>query len=163
MEKVTTEQVMRIVDETAMIQLGAQLARASQASTQGVLIYLHGELGTGKTTLVRGFIQAMGHQGKVKSPTYTLVEPYELTPPVYHFDLYRLADPEELDYLGMADYLHRPVIWLVEWPEQGGDYLPDPDLDIHLVYVDGQRDLRLSAHNDCGLAILTAYHHAEST
>ena len=148
---------MLIANDTAMMQLGHDLAQACRVSQQGALIYLHGDLGTGKTTLVRGFIQAMGHQGKVKSPTYTIVEPYALTPPVYHFDLYRLAEPSELDYLGMADYLHSPVIWLVEWPEQGQGYLPEPDLDITLVYADEQRQVDLLARNATGAKILAVY------
>jgi len=147
----TNTQQCYISDSQQMVKLGQQLASAADA---GLLIYLYGDLGTGKTTLARGFIQARGQQGKVKSPTYTLVESYDLKPPIYHFDLYRLADPEELDYLGLSDYLHQPVIWLLEWPEQGGDYLPVADLTIKLSHQGTGRDLLLQAHSDKGIAAL---------
>ncbi len=149
-----------IEDSEQMLALGQQLA---QRANQGLLIYLYGDLGTGKTTFSRGFIQARGHQGKVKSPTYTLVEQYELSPAVYHFDLYRLADPEELDYLGLADYLTPPVIWLVEWPEQGGDFLPQPDLSLHISHQGTARDVRLQAQSDKGQKLLTELANAPST
>lgn len=147
------EYQIQIADSEQMIAFGRQLANVADA---GLLIYLYGDLGTGKTTFSRGFIQARGQQGKVKSPTYTLIESYDLQPPIYHFDLYRLADPSELDYLGLADYLHEPVIWLVEWPEQGGDYLPPADLSIYLSHQGTQRHLRLQSHTNKGTNALEA-------
>jgi tRNA threonylcarbamoyladenosine biosynthesis protein TsaE len=126
-----------VPDGAAMERLGRQLA--SSVCQPGV-IYFQGELGTGKTTLVRSLLRGCGYAGKVRSPTYTLVEPYplgELT--VYHLDLYRLAAPDELEWLGIRDLLAEPSLLLVEWPERGGDQLPVPDLILSLDYQDHGR------------------------
>ncbi len=118
-----------------MIRFGAKLAQAYLHFSNSCIIYLAGELGTGKTTLVRGFLQACGHQGTVKSPTYTLVEPYEIeNRKIYHFDLYRLTDPEELEYMGIRDYTHDNAICLIEWADKGGDFVPIADLTISIAY-----------------------------
>jgi tRNA threonylcarbamoyladenosine biosynthesis protein TsaE len=132
---------LHIEDEAAMLALGAQLARRFP---DGGLITLHGDLGAGKTTLVRGLLRALGHTGVVKSPTYTLVEPYQLASrDIYHFDLYRLADPEELEYMGIRDYLRPDALCLVEWPEKAGEMLPTPDLQVYIHHAGLARDVLL--------------------
>ena len=114
--------------EDAMLQLGAKLA---SRLVSGMLVYLEGELGMGKTTLARGIIQSLGHSGAVKSPTYTIVEPYELAAlTVYHFDLYRLEQAQELEFMGVRDYFDGSSVCLIEWPERGKGVLPSADIVI---------------------------------
>lgn len=111
-------------------QIGGSLYQTLPAKC---LVFLHGNLGAGKTTLVRGFLRAAGHKGTVKSPTYNLVEEYHLAGKIiYHFDLYRLKDPEELEWIGINDYLSQEAVCFIEWPEQGREYLPKPDISITL-------------------------------
>jgi len=143
-----------VPDADAMEALGARLA---QACTGAALITLEGELGAGKTTLVRGMLRGLGHQGKVKSPTYTLVEPYEIgARRVYHFDLYRLVAATELDDIGLRDYLDAEALCLVEWPERGGARLPVPDLRIVIDYTGTGRAVTLGAQSSRGEVLLEA-------
>lgn len=142
-----------IPTEDAMLALGAALAKAI---TGGAILYLHGQLGAGKTTLVRGILRSMGYADKVKSPTYTIVEPYEMgNITVYHFDLYRLNTPNELEQIGMADYAGPGSICLIEWPEKGFPLLPAPDLACYIEMRTEGRALRLEAKTDRGDRILS--------
>ena len=128
-------------DEDATLAWGGNLAVQAELPLQ---VHLVGELGAGKTTLSRGILRGLGHDGSVKSPTYTLVEPYTVgNHRVFHFDLYRLGDPGELAYIGIEDYFAEPALVLVEWAERGGDWLPAPDLRCHLAVVGSQRRLDL--------------------
>ncbi|MFA5677627.1 MAG: tRNA (adenosine(37)-N6)-threonylcarbamoyltransferase complex ATPase subunit type 1 TsaE [Pseudomonas sp.] len=133
-----------------MESLGADIGRALDWRGS---IWLSGDLGAGKTTLSRGLIRAAGHVGAVKSPTFTLVEPYDLAErQIFHFDLYRLADPEELEFLGIRDYFSDNSLCLVEWPDKGAGVLPAPDLSI-CIKVDGDgRTLQIDGHGERGLA-----------
>jgi tRNA threonylcarbamoyladenosine biosynthesis protein TsaE len=124
---------------------GAALARAT-AARPGLVVYLRGELGAGKTTLARGWLKALGATGAIRSPTYTLVEPYELAGrSTLHLDLYRLQDPAELEQLGLLDTPPDRSLWLVEWPERGGERLPAAALDLSLRASGAGRELLLAA------------------
>jgi len=125
-----------IPDEKAMMTLGGKIAAQFP---EGGIVLLNGDLGAGKTTLVRGLLRHLGFQGTVKSPTYTLVEPYEVNNRnIFHFDLYRLGDPEELEYMGGRDYWDRNALCLIEWPEKAYGYLPEEDLNLTILH-DGER------------------------
>lgn len=136
-------------------RLGGELARLAKQSEQSLTVFLEGDLGMGKTTLSRGVMRGLGHEGAVKSPTYTLVEPYEhLTPAVYHFDLYRLGDPEELEYMGIRDYFSASNLCLIEWPERGEGVLPEPDIEIQLERQNEGRTVILRARSELGASLL---------
>ncbi len=140
----------QLTETAATEALGAALARAAPATGR---LFLHGTLGMGKTTLVRGFLHALGHDGPVKSPTYTLVEPYDLGAyRVRHFDLYRLGDPEELEFLGVREDLDGGALCLLEWPENGAGWLPGADLTVTLAPgTDGTgRQVSVEARSECG-------------
>lgn len=136
-----------------MEAFGAKLGR--QINETPCTLWFEGELGAGKTTLIRGLLRGRGHSGGVKSPTYTLVEPYELASGrVAHFDLYRIADPEELDYIGLRDYLQDYPLCLFEWPEKAAGMLPMPDVRIQITYAEPGRTLILTAGSKKGENIL---------
>jgi len=132
-----------LADEAATIAYGRGLAAHVRA---GDLICLTGDLGAGKTTLVRGILRGLGHVGAVKSPTYTLLEPYELaTLTVYHFDFYRISDSRELEYIGIDELMDSDAVKLVEWPERAGDRIPDADVRITLQIENGGRRISVAA------------------
>ena len=138
-----------------MLELGELVGIRCQQ--QQLVIFLNGDLGMGKTTLCRGILRAFGHKGPVKSPTYTLVEPYNFDSSiVYHFDLYRLGDPEELEYMGIRDYFNDDCCCFIEWPEKGVGLLAKADLIINITYQDEQRSIHLKAETAHGETILLA-------
>ena len=155
-----------LADEDATIAFGGKLAEATfqaqpptgEAADLGVGIphiggslYLQGDLGAGKTTLTRGFMRAFGYTGAVKSPTYTLVEPYEFELcNIYHFDLYRLADPEEVSYLGTDEYFAPSNLCLIEWAEKGAKWLPQADLVLDIAAEGTGRRLTCQSHTEKG-------------
>ena len=148
-----TTGVVELPDEQAMVQFGGSIARLIR---DRLIITLQGDLGAGKTTLSRGILQGLGHSGAVKSPTYTLVEPYQLAlGAVYHFDLYRLVDAEELEYMGFADYLADAQLCLIEWPEQGQGFLPMADIAIEISQPGAGRCVTLCANSAVGQQLIS--------
>lgn len=135
--------------QEALEQFAAQLA---QHATPGLVVYLRGSLGAGKTTFARGFLHGLGYHGVVKSPTYTLVEPYSFEGGLtcYHFDLYRLADPEELEFTGARDYFNDASICLIEWPEKAAGFLHEADIDCTLEHHPQGRKITLTACSEKG-------------
>ncbi len=148
---------LHLPDEAATQYLGAVLA---ETAPMAGWLALHGDLGAGKTTLVRAFLRGLGYAGRVVSPTYTLVETYEIagkTPGrrIAHYDLYRLNDPEELEWMGAREDFGGDTLCLVEWPERGAGVLPPPDLELHLLHEDEARRAQMQAHSAVGDAWLT--------
>ncbi len=140
-------------NEVATVASGEALGRALR---DGAVVYLQGILGAGKTTFCRGILAAFGHSGPVKSPTYTLVEYYEMAAlMVYHFDLYRLGDPEELEFLGVRDYFSGRSLALIEWPERGRGFIPPPDLVVDLNPQKEGRKLTIHSGSERGVEVLS--------
>jgi tRNA threonylcarbamoyladenosine biosynthesis protein TsaE len=138
--------------EAATVAAGETFGRNIK---EGAVVFLHGDLGAGKTTFCRGVLRAFGHLGPVKSPTYTLVEPYEAgSVSVYHFDLYRLGDPEELEYMGIRDYFTNDAVCLVEWPQRGSGFLPRADLMVSIEQQGAGRVLDAQGMSPRGQKIL---------
>ena len=145
-----SEVTLYLADEQAMSDFGTRIARVTQGHG---LIFLVGNLGMGKTTLSRGIIRGLGHVGAVKSPTFTVVEPYEIGDiRAFHFDLYRLDDPEELEFLGIRDYFDDDALCLIEWPDKGAGFLPKPDLTITISPQDSGRSLNILSQGSRGEA-----------
>lgn len=143
---------IELADTTATERLGAAFARHLHAPC---VIWLEGDLGAGKTTFARGLLQALGHPGNVKSPTYTLVEPYVLAScTLYHLDLYRLADPEELEFLGIRELAAPGTVLLIEWPARGAGFLPSPDLVVELAVAGDGRCAMLEARTASGASLI---------
>jgi tRNA threonylcarbamoyladenosine biosynthesis protein TsaE len=140
--------VVFLQDENAMVSFGEVLAAHLQ---RGMLMTLKGDLGAGKTTLCRGLLRGLGHQAAVKSPTYTIVEPYQLPfGVVYHFDLYRVRDPQELDYIGFTDYLDNCALSVVEWPEHGSEYLNKVDVQVVIGHRENGRTIGIEGCSELG-------------
>ena len=150
----------RLADEAATVDFGRRLAGASlvpgaNPGGNATVIHLHGELGAGKTTLARGILRGHGFDGPVKSPTYTLVEPYELGQRrIYHFDLYRLSDPGEVEFLGAEDYFSGNSLCIFEWARNGGERIPPADLEIELLGAGSQRQFECRGHGAAGLEMV---------
>lgn len=139
-------------DEESLLHLAKKLSRCVNEST---IIFLQGELGAGKTTFSRGFLQGLHYQGTVKSPTYTLVETYHIDPfVIHHFDFYRVRDGRELEFIGIQDYFASDAIHLIEWPERAKDFLPLPDLICKIDFYEEGRKVTMEGVSACGKDIL---------
>ena len=139
-------------NEAATLACGDKFSRIM---ANGLVVYLHGDLGAGKTTFVRGVLHGLGHVGKVKSPTYTLVEPYTIfNYHIYHFDLYRFIDEEEWDAAGFRDYFNAQSICMIEWPERAANVLPEPDVHVHLSHYQNARKIQFLASSALGTQCL---------
>ncbi len=141
-------ETLELADEVATARLGAALA---PGATAGRALHLSGELGAGKTTLVRGLLRALGHAGRVKSPSYTLVELYSLSRlNLYHFDFYRFKDRSEWVSSGFREYFNPDTVCIVEWPERAEGLLEPPDLAVQLIFRDEARRATLTAQSSAG-------------
>lgn len=148
-----------LADAQATEALGASLADAMPPPDRGsFVVHLHGDLGAGKTTLVRGLLRRLGVCGIVRSPTYTLVEPYQAgAVTAVHVDLYRLRDPQDMEDLGLRDYLAPDTVLMIEWPEQGGTLTPPADLDIEIDYAGEARRARLRPSSARGVELMNLW------
>lgn len=144
---------VQVPDLATLERIGARIAAAL---VPGLTIYLRGDLGAGKTALVGAILRARGHSGAVKSPTYTLVEPYRIgTLAIYHFDLYRLRQAEELEFLGIRDYVENQGVLLIEWPQRGAGVLPPADIDVDIRTGNDARELNFRALSEAGTVALS--------
>ncbi|MGH8706126.1 MAG: tRNA (adenosine(37)-N6)-threonylcarbamoyltransferase complex ATPase subunit type 1 TsaE [Burkholderiales bacterium] len=145
-------------DAAATLRLGEALVQGrDRDALRGMVLHLGGDLGSGKTTLVRGLLRALGYPGPVKSPSYTLLEPYAISSlNLYHFDFYRFKDPSEWQSSGFREYFGRDAFCVVEWPERAGSLIAAPDLEVRLAYRGDGRDATLTAHSAAGKAWLEA-------
>jgi tRNA threonylcarbamoyladenosine biosynthesis protein TsaE len=135
------EKQINISSSEQMIQFGQNLSKQLKG---GDIIYLNGDLGAGKTTLTKGIIKGLGYDGNIKSPTFTLVESYSPSEvDIHHFDLYRIADPEELEWMGIRDYFNENSIVLIEWPEKGEGFLPEANIEINISYLEEGRHIEI--------------------
>ena len=134
-------------DEQALLAMAAGFSKSLHP---GLVIYLQGNLGAGKTVFARGILQGLGYKGLVKSPTYSLVEPYAISEELtcYHFDLYRLCDPEELEFTGSRDYFNPHSLCMIEWPEKASGYIPKADIGCSLQYHEQGRKIIISAYTE---------------
>lgn len=143
---------LSLKNELATLKFGSKLA---SFIPNNFIVYLYGNLGAGKTTLVRGFLNALGHYSIVKSPTYTLVESYQLQGKhIHHIDLYRITDPEELELIGIRDYFLEEAICLAEWPEKAQYYLPTADLSCYILIKNSGREITLKSNTAKGRILL---------
>ncbi len=150
--KILWSQQLFLPDESAVLKLGEKLGPYLKdhalRKSEALMVYLDGDLGAGKTTLTRGILAGLGYPGIVKSPTFTIVEPYSIDNlEIFHFDLYRLTEPEELLFLGGRDYYSQQALCLVEWPDLGRGVLPEPDLTVKLSYEQTGRRCELISYN----------------
>lgn len=144
-------------DEEETLALGNQFAQTVLAMNAGLTVFLEGTLGAGKTTFCRGVLRGLGHSAAVKSPTYTLVEPYSFSGlKAYHFDLYRLGSAEELEYMGVRDYFSESALCLIEWPSRGRGVLPAPDVKITLTPDHSGRVVALEGVSELGQKSIAA-------
>ena len=151
---------LNLDNEAATLACGARFAKIMQA---GLVVYLHGDLGAGKTTFTRGVLHGLGHVGKVKSPTYTLVEPYQIVLDesfkytLYHFDLYRFTCEEEWDAAGFREYFNPQSICIIEWPEKAENVLPQANIIVQLSLYNDGRHIEFSAGTSLGNQCLTNF------
>ena len=145
---------LELASELETTQLGRTLA---EALVWPFVLFLKGDLGAGKTTLMRGLVQSLGHEGRVKSPTYGIAETYAINEKsCVHMDLYRIADPDEIEYLGVLDNLGDKSLLAVEWPEKGAEGLPAPDLELEMAHLGEGRVVTIRACSTSGKAVYEA-------